>query len=47
MASIVDQIGGPDAIGPAVELLYEKVLADPEVRGYYANTDMAKLKTHQ
>jgi hypothetical protein len=30
-----------------VELLYEKVLADPEVRGYYANTDMAKLKTHQ
>jgi hemoglobin len=47
MQPVFDQIGGADAIGTAVAMLYVRVLADPKVSGYYAHTDMARLKAHQ
>ena len=30
-----------------VDRLYERLLADPGLRRYFAGTDMARLKTHQ
>jgi truncated hemoglobin YjbI len=32
MESVYEQIGGAGAVEAAVERLYEKVLADPEIR---------------
>jgi hemoglobin len=47
MASVYEQIGGARAVEAAVERLYEKILADPDIRGSYAQTDMGRLKAHQ
>ena len=47
MASVYEQIGGAGAVEAAVERLYEKILADPDIRGYYAQTDLSRLKAHQ
>jgi truncated hemoglobin YjbI len=46
MQPVFDQIGGAAAIGTAVDTLYVSVLADPKVSGYYAHTDMDRLKAH-
>jgi len=47
MTSIFDQIGGAAAIEAAVDIFYGKVLADPDLRGYFAQIDLARLKRHQ
>ncbi|HEY3942069.1 MAG TPA: group 1 truncated hemoglobin [Acidimicrobiales bacterium] len=47
MSPIFDQIGGAGAVGTAVDIFYEKVLGDPQLRGYFAGTDLALLKRHQ
>ena len=47
MASVYEQIGGAGAVDAAVERLYERILADPDIRGYYAHTDLSRLKAHQ
>lgn len=45
--TIFDRIGGDDAVAAVVELFYAKVLADPELSGWFGGVDMAALKMHQ
>ncbi|MCG5442685.1 group 1 truncated hemoglobin [Micromonospora sp. NIE79] len=45
-ASHYDRIGGASSIKAAVELFYDKVLADPELAGYFADVDMAGQRRH-
>lgn len=45
--TIYDTIGGADAVRVAVDQFYDRVLADPELTGYFTTTDMARLKAHQ
>ncbi|HLU56935.1 MAG TPA: group 1 truncated hemoglobin [Pseudonocardia sp.] len=45
--SIYDSIGGAAAVAAAVDLFYERVLADPDLAGYFTGVDIAKLKSHQ
>jgi hemoglobin len=40
-------VGGGPAIASVVDLFYTKVLADPQLSGYFAGTDLARLKRHQ
>ncbi|OPG07108.1 group 1 truncated hemoglobin [Microbispora sp. GKU 823] len=47
MASIFDRIGGSDAVAAVVDEFYTRVVADPMLRGYFGDVDMAKLKAHQ
>ncbi|MET8087505.1 group 1 truncated hemoglobin [Micromonospora sp. NPDC005194] len=45
-ASNYDRIGGAGSVKAAVELFYDKVLADPELAGYFATVDMAGQRRH-
>ncbi|MEU5671578.1 hypothetical protein ABZ749_14640 [Micromonospora sp. NPDC047753] len=45
-ASHYDRIGGASSVKAAVELFYDKVLADPELAGYFAGVDMAGQRRH-
>jgi hemoglobin len=45
--SIYDAIGGEAAVEAAVNEFYVRVLADPDLAGYFAVTDMRRLKGHQ
>lgn len=47
MASIFEQIGGAAAVTAAVDDFYERVLGDPTLEKYFAESDMTKLKAHQ
>ncbi|MBO4271065.1 group I truncated hemoglobin [Microbispora triticiradicis] len=47
MPSIFDQIGGSAAVSAVVDEFYQRVVADPMLRGYFADVDMDKLKAHQ
>jgi hemoglobin len=40
-------VGGGAAISSVVNLFYQSVLADPKLAGYFADTDLARLKRHQ
>ncbi|PWU49475.1 group 1 truncated hemoglobin [Micromonospora globispora] len=40
------RIGGAASVRAAVALFYDKVLADPEVAGYFTNVDMAEQRRH-
>jgi hemoglobin len=46
VTSPFERIGGAPAVKLAVELFYEKVLADPQLAGYFANVDMAGQRRH-
>jgi hemoglobin len=46
MATIYDTIGGRDSVTAAVELFCTRVLADPTLRPYFADTDMRAQKAH-
>jgi hemoglobin len=46
MAPIYDTIGGGPAVAAAVEGLYARALADPELAHYFAATDMRRQKAH-
>ena len=45
--SLYDRIGGKDAVNAAVDLFYEKVLADPVINHFFTNVDMDRQRTHQ
>ncbi|HLJ07718.1 MAG TPA: group 1 truncated hemoglobin [Acidimicrobiia bacterium] len=45
--AVYDEIGGPGAVTAAVDLFYDKVLADPSLVGYFDRVDMAGLREHQ
>ena len=40
-------VGGGPAIASVVDLFYRNVLADPQLSGYFADSDLARLKRHQ
>ena len=42
-----EAVGGGVAIASVVDLFYAKVLADPQLSGYFADTDLTQLKRHQ
>ena len=46
-STLFDAIGGADAVSAAVEVFYERVLADQELAPLFANTDLVRLKSHQ
>ena len=45
--SLYDQIGGSAAVDAAVDIFYEKVLADGTINGYFKNIDMKKQRAQQ
>jgi hemoglobin len=45
--TIYDTIGGRAAVGTLVNELYRRALDDPNLNGYFANTDMTLLHRHQ
>ena len=45
--AIYEQIGGAPSVNAAVERFYEKVISDPQLAGFFDNTDLARLKGHQ
>ena len=47
MSSIYEEIGGKSVIEAAVDDFYALVLLDPELKPYFANTDMRSLRNHQ
>lgn len=40
-------VGGGPAIASVVDVFYRDVLADPQLSGYFVDTDLARLKRHQ
>jgi hemoglobin len=46
-ATLYQQIGGAAGIARLVEIFYSKVLTDPELSGFFANVEMAKLRRMQ
>jgi hemoglobin len=47
MSSLYERLGGRDAVRAAVDIFYEKVLADPILQEKFTNTDMNRQKAHQ
>jgi hemoglobin len=45
--SIYDPIGGAPAVSAAVDDFYQRVLADPELVGYFTGVDVDQVKAHQ
>lgn len=45
--SLFDRLGGRAAVEAAVELFYEKVLADDLLSPFFANTDMTRQRAQQ
>jgi hemoglobin len=45
--SIYDTIGGEEALVSVVDDFYKRVLADPELAGYFAGVNMNRLKGRQ
>ncbi|MFN8547381.1 MAG: methyl-accepting chemotaxis protein [Candidatus Eisenbacteria bacterium] len=45
--SLYEKLGGMEALTAAVDGFYERVLADPELRTFFTNVNMAKLKKNQ
>jgi len=44
--SLYERLGGKDAITAVVDTFVRKVGADKRINGYFASTDLAKLKMH-
>jgi len=45
--SLYDQIGGSAAVDAAVDIFYEKVLADDTINGFFKNVDMKRQRAQQ
>ncbi|MGW4499869.1 group I truncated hemoglobin [Micromonospora sp. NPDC004336] len=45
-ASHYERIGGAASVKAAVELFYDRVLADPELAGYFTGVDMVGQRRH-
>ncbi|MGK5740559.1 group I truncated hemoglobin [Micromonospora sp. URMC 103] len=41
-----ERIGGASSVKAAVELFYDKVLADPDLAGYFTNVEMVGQRRH-
>jgi hemoglobin len=44
--SYYERIGGAASVKAAVDLFYDRVLADPELAGYFADVDMVGQRRH-
>ncbi len=42
MSSLFEKIGGRDAVNAAVDIFYQKVLADPVINHLFENVDMKR-----
>lgn len=42
MSSLFERIGGREAVGAAVDIFYNKVLADPIINGFFSDVDMPR-----
>jgi hemoglobin len=40
LASLYERLGGPEAIFATVDLFYSKIMADPEVSGFFSHMNM-------
>ena len=40
MSTLYERLGGEDAVDAAVDIFYEKVLADDRISGFFENLDM-------
>jgi hemoglobin len=45
--SIYEAIGGESALAAVVDAFYQRVLADPQLAGFFAGANMTKLKGRQ
>lgn len=45
--SIYDHIGGAASVAAAVDDFYARVMADPDLSGYFDDVDVNRLKGHQ
>ncbi|SCG50648.1 hemoglobin [Micromonospora echinaurantiaca] len=45
-ASHYERIGGATSVKAAVDLFYDRVLADPELAGYFTDVDMPGQRRH-
>lgn len=45
--SAYDGIGGAGAVKAAVAVFYQRVLDDPDLRPWFADVDLPRLKAHQ
>jgi hemoglobin len=41
------RVGGGPAVTAVVDTFYDKVLADPDLTGYFTDVDLPRLKRHQ
>jgi hemoglobin len=46
MPSIYDRLGGAGAVTAAVEQLYDRLVADPELSPYFADRDLGRHAAH-
>jgi len=44
VASVYERVGGTGPIEAMLDMFLGKVLADPQVSGYYANSDMTRVR---
>lgn len=47
MTTIFEQVGGIDAVNAAVDIFYDKVLADDRIKDFFASIDMDKQRQKQ
>lgn len=45
--TLFERLGGKDAVRTAVDLFYDKILADEHINRFFKDTDMAKQRAHQ
>ncbi len=46
-SSLYERIGGASAINTAVDVFYERVLADPNLSPFFVDSSIPRLKAHQ
>ena len=46
-STLFERIGGRDAVNAAVELFYQKLLADDQLRPFFDGVDMDRQQAHQ
>jgi hemoglobin len=47
MSSLLERLGGEDAVKAVVEAFYDKVFVDEDLKPFFANTDQAKQRQRQ
>jgi hemoglobin len=47
MTTLYDRLGGASALDAAVDIFYDKVLADPRIKDFFAGADMPRQRNKQ